>query len=115
MAIQTLKIPIGNNFIKKGDTIKEINFSFDVTDNIDLTGATIRMDLFYQEESILSISNGNGITIVDSKNFNIDEIPYTDNDLPIGNSIGDLEITDTNGVRLTYFNVTFTIIKEYTV
>ena len=110
-----LVIPIGNRIIKRGDTINEITFAFDLTDNIDLTGATIRMDLYLDKNKVHSISTGNGITIIDSKSFKFDKIEYQDNNLPVGTLKGDLEITDVNGNRLTYIDVIYNITKDYTV
>ena len=110
----TINIPIGNRIIKRGDTIKEIIFAFDLTDNIDLTGSTIRMDLYLSTSKVLSLTSGNGITIIDSKSFKIDKIDYTNNNLPVGTLKGDLEITDSNGDRLTYVDVVYTIVNDYT-
>ena len=112
--LATVNIPIGDTILKQGDTIKEIDFSFAVTDTIDLTSATIRMQLYLNNSKKLDISNGNGITIIDSKNFKIDEIDYASNNLPYGVLNGDLEITDSDGVRLTYFDIIYTITKDFT-
>ena len=64
---------------------------------------------------IIDISNGNGITILGSKSFTIDEVSKEDSALlPVGSFLGDFEITDTNGKRFTYFRVRYTIEKQYT-
>ena len=110
-----VNIPIGDAILKRGDTINEIDFSFAVTDDIDLLGASIRMQLYLNGSKKLDISNGSGITIVDSKNFKIDKVDYANNNLPVGTLNGDLEITDSSGIRLTYFDITYTITKDYTV
>lgn len=112
--LETVNIPIGDTILKQGDTIKEINFSFDALDDINLVGSTIRLQLYLNGSKKLDISNTSGITIVDAKNFTIDEISYVDNNLPSGTLKGDLEITDSNGVRLTYFDIVYTITKDLT-
>ena len=120
MDIQTLKIPIQSSnlkpYIKQGDTIPKILFTFDVSDNIDLTLAnvSIKMQIYHNGNKVINVSNSNGITIVSAKVFEIDEVSASENNLPDGISKGDLEITDTNGIRFTYFNVEYTILKQYT-
>lgn len=112
--LTTVNIPLEDAILKQGDTIKEINFSFGSLDDIDLIGSTIRMQLYLNNSKKLDISNSSGITIIDDKSFKIDEIDYTDNNLPSGTLKGDLEITDSNGVRLTYFDIVYTITKDLT-
>lgn len=120
MSIQTLKIPIQTGsakpYIKQGDTIDAITFTFGVTDAIDLTLANvvIKMQVYNQGNKIIDVSNGSGITIVGAKVFNIDEVAKENNNLPFGKFLGDLEITDTNGKRFTYFNIEYTIIEQFT-
>ena len=115
MAIPTLNIPINDDYIIQGDTIHAIQFAFDALDDIDLTGATIKMQVYRRGEAIIDVSTGNGITLVDDKTFIIDEIEKENNDLPIGTFQGDIEITLANGFRKTYLRVKYTIDKEYTV
>ena len=114
--IQTLHIPAQFGricpYIKQGDTIKQLEFSFAATDDIDLTGSTIKMQLYQGSSKVFDVSNGNGITIVDSKSFNIDQVD--ENDFPHGELKGDLEIKLSNGDILTYFNVIYTILEQYT-
>lgn len=114
--MEILNIPIGNSNIVQGDTIPEILFEFDVTDNIDLSlpNVIIKMQVYNQNNKIIDISNGNGITILTDKSFKINEVAKEDNNLPIGSHLGDLEITDTNGKRFTYFRVKYNIDKQYT-
>ena len=112
--MKTINIPIGDYEIKRGDTINEFNFAFDVDAPVDLTGATIRMDLYLGNTKVHSITNGSGITLIDTKSFKIDQLEYSDNDLPAGTLKGDLEITDSSGKRLTYVDVVYTIVKDYT-
>jgi hypothetical protein len=50
---------------------------------------------------------------VSDKVFEINEVAKEDNTFPSGVLIGDLEITK-NGDRLTYFNVEYTVLKQYT-
>lgn len=118
MSIQTIKIPLQSveytPFIKEGDTIQEITFEFGATDVIDLTGATISMQLYQDGVQTLSIySNFNGITIVSAKIFKLDEI--LNNTLPCGINKGDLQIEFADGTIQTLFNVEYTILKEYTI
>ena len=119
MGIETLKIPIQSTeskpFIKSGDTIPKITFTFGVSDSVDLTTSTIKMQLYSGSEQVFSIDETSGITIVGAKVFEIDEVLANDNNFPEGVLKGDLEITDTNGVRFTYFNVEYTILKQYTI
>ena len=114
--METLNIPIGNTQIIQGDTIPEILFEFDPTDNINLSlpNVSIKMQIYNQNNKILDIQNGNGITILTSKSFKINEISKENNNFPTGSHLGDLEITDTNGKRFTYFIVKLNIYKQYT-
>mgnify|MGYP003591327696 FL=1 len=114
--METLNIPIGNTQIIQGDTIPEILFEFDPTDNINLLlpNVQIKMQIYLVNTKIIDISNGNGITILTDKSFRIDEVSKEDNNLPTGKHLGDLEITDTNGKRFTYFRVQYNIEKQYT-
>ena len=114
--MEILKIPIGNSSIVQGDTIPEVLFEFDPTDNIDLSllNVSIKMQIYNNAEKIINISNLNGITIINNKSFKINEVSKENNNLPVGNFLGDLEITDTNGKRFTYFRVQYSIIKQYT-
>lgn len=114
--IETLNIPLGNTQIVQGDTIPEILFQFDPLDNIDLLlpNVIIKLQIYNQTNKILDISNTNGITILTDKSFKINEIPKENNNFPVGSHLGDLEITDTNGKRFTYFRVKLNIEKQYT-
>ncbi len=115
--IETLNIPIGKTEIIQGDTISEILFEFDISDNIDLLlpNVIIKVQIYNQNNIIIDLINGQGITILNSKSFKIDEISKEQSStLPVGSFIGDLEITDTNGKRFTYFRIKYTIQKQYT-
>lgn len=114
--METLNIPIGNTQIIQGDTIPEILFEFDPTDNINLSlpNVSIKMQIYNSSNKILDIQNGNGITILTNKSFKINEISKENNNFPTGSHLGDLEITDTNGKRFTYFRVKLNIDKQYT-
>lgn len=118
MSIETLKIPIQSStvkpYIKQGDTIPKITFTFSDADDVDLTTSTIKMQIYNGSQRIINITNDSGITVVSSKVFEIDEVSAENNDLPTGTHLGDLEITDSNGIRFTYMNVEYTIIKQYT-
>lgn len=118
MSVPVLKIPIQSEaykpFIKQGDTIPEILFN---VSGLDLTGATIRLKLYDERQvrKVLDLSTGSGITLLSAITFKIDTIPAAANNLPIGILKGDLEITLSSGVRKTYCNVEYTILKEYTI
>ena len=112
MSIKTIKFPV-KGFIKQGDTVPayRITFSNDYTG--DFTTATIKMQVYNGNTRIIDISNGNGMTVLSSNSLEIDEIQ--NNDFPHGTFIGDFEVTEADGERTTYFNVQYTIIKQYTV
>lgn len=48
--MEILNIPIGNTSIIQGDTIPEILFQFDISDNIDLSlpNVSIKMQVYNQ-------------------------------------------------------------------
>ena len=115
--MEILNIPLGDSQIVQGDTIPEILFEFDNTLTIDLTdfGVSIKMQIYNQNNKIIDIYDTSGITILSSTSFKIDEVSKdTSSLLPYGSFIGDLEITDTDGKRFTYFRVKYTIQKQYT-
>lgn len=115
MGIPIIQIPFGDNaFLKQGDTIGEILFEFDDTDDIDLVGANIKIEIYSCGTRVFTMTSGNTITIIDSKSFKINEIPADENVLPIGDSIGDIQITFADGTVYTYCNIQYTVIKEYT-
>jgi len=114
----TLKIPQAfwttqyKPVIVQGDTIPRFLFK-DI--NLDLTGATIRMQLYQGSSKIFDVSSGAGITIIDATSFEIDEVPFAENDFPVGTLTGDIEITLANGQRTTVIKVEFTTLKHYTI
>lgn len=112
--IQTIQIPYGGTYIKEGDTIGRILFTFAPEDVITLEGATINMQLFNGTQKVFDVSIGSGISVLTDKSFQIDRVEKEDNPFYAGNFIGDLEITFAGGERKTYFNIVYTIIKEYT-
>ena len=114
--MEILNIPIGHGHITQGDTISEILFEFDSESDIDLSasGVIIKMQVYNNNIKIIDIETGRGITILSDKKFKIDEVSKDDNTLPAGSFMGDLEITDGNGKRFTYFRVKYTIEKQYT-
>lgn len=117
MSLPTLRIPINSPssgiVIKQGDTIPEITFEF--TDlGVDFTTSEIKIQIYDLSKRLLNLSVGNGITVISATTFEIDQIEAVNNTFPIGTFIGDLQITDASGVRETYFNIEYTIVKEYT-
>lgn len=113
--IKTFNIPTHPEaFIVQGDTIPKISITFDALTDIDLTTVqTIKMHLYNKFTKVFEASLNDGITVIDQKNLQIDEIP--DNTLPVGESIGDLEIKDSEGKTKTYFRLKFKVQKQYTV
>lgn len=118
MAIKIIKIPVQSATVQpcivQGDTIPKWVVEFGISDGIDLTGATIKMQIYWNNKRLIKLTNGSGITIDSALKFTIDERSKDEPVLPEGIGIGDLEITDANGIRLTYFYVEYTIIKHYT-
>jgi hypothetical protein len=91
-----------------------VTFSDDVDIDLTAIGVSIKMQIYNRNQLVLNVSNGNGITIVSARVFEIDKIEKENNNMPVGVSLGDLEITDGDGDRFTYFNVEYTITKQYT-
>lgn len=115
MALPVLKLPISTDTcIKQGDTIPKITLAFANEDVIDLTGATIKMQLYLGGQLVYTAVTGTGITHTGVKSFEIDKITQT-SVFPEGVLKGDLQITDSNGDTDTYFNIELTISKQYTV
>ena len=119
MGIETLQIPIQSStvkpYIKQGDTIPKIVFTFDIGDPINITGSTIAMKLFSDNGNLeFSISVGSGITIINNKEFEIDEVSFANNTFPYGKLLGDIEITETDNKKTTYVDIEYTITKQYT-
>jgi len=112
MCIPILKIPV-KGFIKQGDTIPKVTVKFSDGYNGNLTTAVVKMQIYNGNTKIIDVESGNGITVRDETSFDIDEID--NNTLPVGSFLGDLEVTESNGDRTTYFNVEYTIIKQYTI
>lgn len=113
MAIPVLKLPIDSTaYIKQGDTIPKLSCSFAAEDVIDITNSTIKVKLFLGTQLVYTASSGSGITHINAKAFEIDNIQQTI-PFPEGTLKGDLQITDANGSTFTYFNIEVEIIKEY--
>lgn len=114
MSLPVLKIPINNDVtITQGDTIGKIELSFDESDDIDLTGAVIKMQLNLGGYYVFTAFTGSGITTIGPKSFEIDAIQQV-TPFPEGVLTGDLQITDTNGNVSTLFAIELTISKQHT-
>ena len=52
--MEILNIPLGNNYIVQGDTIPEVIFEFDPTDNINLSlpNVQIKMQIYLVNNKI---------------------------------------------------------------
>ena len=115
MSVPVLSIPIQSDtvkpYIKQGDTIPKIAIE---TPDLDLTGASIKMQLYDKNNNqVFNIENGSGITIIDATNFEIDQV--LNNDFPSGKLRGDLQIVLSDETTKTYFDVTYNVVKEYTI
>ena len=111
--IQILKIPFGCEYIVQGNTIPKTLFK-KTSGSLDLsTVQSISLVLYSGSTRVENYSIGSGITVVDSDNFEIDEVASSDNNLPVGDLIGDLDIKDVNGVEKTYARVQYKILKQY--
>ena len=119
--IPLLKIPTAG-YIKQGDTISKKTVTFGGDWSGDLTTLhIIKMQIYNGSVKVIDLSSEEsigGITIISSSSFEIDEIPI--NNLPVGCFVGDLQIEEYSDFAFepinvtTYFNVQYTIIKEYT-
>lgn len=110
----TITFPLSGEIVQ-GDTISKKTFAFGVDDEIDLLTCTIKMQLYtVGNRLVYTAENGNGITIIDSKTFEIDKITKEDNNFPNGILNGDIEITEANGVKFTFVRVNYKITKQFT-
>lgn len=114
MSIYTIEIPDDNISAIQGDTIDSWSVEFEPTDGISLTGATIKMQVFWNNTKEIDLSDGSGITIDSDLKFTIDERSRTQSVLPEGQGIGDLQILDANDKLITMFRVQYNIAKQYT-
>lgn len=125
MSIPLLVIPPQTNgcetFIKQGTTIPAIPIDLSPEFDGNLTSDHIvRLQLYKDGQRVFNVSSGaeGGITITGAKTFEIDEI--VENDLPIGNLLGDLIIEEYQDfafdpISITpYCNVQYIIDKLYT-
>ena len=114
--MEYLVIPIQKSdtktYIFEGDTIHQIVISGD--EFPVLTTSTIKMQLYRNNKLYFDVSNGNGITVDSATQFTINKVEAVDNPFNEGEYEGDLEITDVDGVKTTYFRVRYIIQKEYT-
>tara|TARA_R110000782_G_scaffold192144_1_gene281908 strand:+ start:1186 stop:1533 length:348 start_codon:yes stop_codon:yes gene_type:complete len=114
MSIPTYKVP-SKGYIKQGDTISKKTVTFGGDYAGDFTTATIKMQVYNGNIKVIDITNGSGITVISNRIFEIDEVSAPNNNLPDKCIlIGDLQITEADSVVTTYFNVEYTVIKEYT-
>jgi hypothetical protein len=102
----------------KGDTFDEVAFSIKINNvDLDLTGATIKMQLKKTSDSSSSLSFTSvasaGITITNPSGglFKINEQII---DIEVFNYAYDIQLTLASGVVKTYVSGTFNITKEIT-
>lgn len=114
--IKTISIPPQAEgvcpYIIEGDTIK--SFSLTAPASFDLTGASVKCQLYKDGVLALDLATGNGLTL-SGQVITFDEIPAVDNNLSEGVYFGDIEVTLANGQVITIFRITYTILKEYTI
>jgi hypothetical protein len=114
MSCETLvNRPLNGCSYFQGNTIPEINFEF-VGENIDFTDVSvgILIQLFNNNQLVAQYVKGDGITVVDSDNFKIDEVSAVENNFPIGKSTGHLTITNADGDVLTYLKLQYNVISK---
>lgn len=120
--IEQVFIP-GTGYLISGDSWDGIEMSLEegavgAETPVDLTGATICVDLYVSGGSpdrvLMSLKTGSGITITDGPagEFKIDGIARFN--LPDGTIDGQLEITLANNQRITYCVFVFTVGKNTT-
>lgn len=113
-----IQLPINNSSkIYKGDTWKGIEL--EILKNavaINLTGATIKLNLFPKNtnNTALILVTGNGISLTDPVNgkFKIDQISRLNYEP--GVYTGDVEITLSNNEKTTYCSIALTISPDIT-
>ena len=102
----------------KGDTFDEVAFSIKINNiALDLTGATIKMQLKKSSNSPASLSlssvSSAGITIT-SPSAGLFKINEQIIDIEVFNYAYDIQLTLASGVVKTYVSGTFNITKEIT-
>ena len=128
MSITTLNIPITTAeckpFIKQGDTISKISWDLGdtFTGNLVEDLYIIRMQIYDKSIKVINIDSTGalgGITITGAKTFEIDEV--TENDLPIGSFLGDLQIEEYSDFAFdpisveTICNIQYNIVKQFSI
>ena len=115
--VELVNIPLQTEevctFIKQGDTIEAYQIDI-IETGLDLRTCVIRMQLYNNNNKVMDIVTGSGITALSAITMQIDTYPAAKNNLPEGISIGDLQVTTAAGLTTTYFNIAYTISKQYT-
>ena len=111
--VATLNIPIQSDtvcaFIKQGDTIAKITLDFTDYDIDLMTTSAIVLEIYNNNSLVKTFAVGSGITVLSAKILEIDQLSYAENNLPIGESKGDLYVIDSSDFKQTYLNVIYTI------
>lgn len=81
---------------------------------LNLTGATLNIDLYQGLRKTLSLSTLNGSITWNNQAAGVFTIQPQVLNLGVGQHIGDLQITDANGIITTYCQIVLNITKEYT-
>jgi hypothetical protein len=115
--IPVLKLPINQSApIIKGDTFNGVTLTIKKdTVAINLTGSSIKL-VFKDnlQKTTATLENGDGITITDAVNgeLQIDKISRLD--WVSGIHTGDLQITDSNNDRMTYCKIQIEVSDDIT-
>lgn len=106
-------MPLNGCSYFQGDTIPETTFDF-VDEDIDFTDPSVEIvvKVYNGSQLIADYSIDNGITVVDSDTFKIDEVSAANNNFPIGTSKGHLTITNEDGDVFTYLKLQYNVISR---
>ena len=113
--LEILKIPFECEYIVQGNAISKTVFR--IVDNplgLDFTTDIVEICVKNGNQKLIDIKTGDGITVNSATEFEIDEVPATENNFPHGKFIGDFDILK-DGLeenRFTYSRVQYTIIKK---
>lgn len=109
--IQIIKIPFKCEYIVQGDTIPKTILR-QVNGSIDFTTTEFTLQVKKGNTNFIDYSNGNGITVIDSDTLEIDEVPYTENNYPVGSYIGDFRYKEVDDFKKTLFRANYVIIEK---
>lgn len=110
-----LKLPFKDTYIVQGNTISKTIFR--LSDNplgLDFNNDLVEICIKNGNQKIIDISTGDGITVISATEFEIDEVPATENNLPYGTFIGDFNVIKDGDIenKMTYMHIGYTITKK---